>query len=97
MNYTTVWLERPRHFTDEKRSFSSNTMTALFTVEHNRAKQHHVRIGLQNDREVEIVAPDLHPGDMAVVMGNYELKGGMNVNVLPAGPGSIFSIERPTI
>ena len=56
-----------------------------------------MRIGLQNDREVEIVAPDLHPGDMAVVMGNYELKGGMNVNVLPAGPGSIFSIERPTI
>jgi len=65
MNDTTVWLEPPRHFTDEKRSFSSNTMTALFTVEHNRAKQHHVRIGLQNDREVEIVAPDLHPGDMA--------------------------------
>jgi hypothetical protein len=37
MNDTTVWLEPPRHFTDEKRSFSSNTMTALFTVEHNRA------------------------------------------------------------
>jgi len=53
----------------------------LFTVESNRAKEHNVRIALQNDRESEIISPDLHPGDLAVILGNYELKDGMAVSV----------------
>jgi membrane fusion protein, multidrug efflux system len=53
----------------------------LFTVEHNRAKEHHVRVALQNDREIEVIAPDLHPDDLAVILGNYELKDGMTVSV----------------
>jgi len=53
----------------------------LFSVEHNRAKEHRVRVGLQNDREIEVIAPDLHPDDLAVILGNYELKDGMTVSV----------------
>jgi hypothetical protein len=53
----------------------------LFTIEQNRAKEHHVEVGLQNDREIEVIAPDLHPDDLAVILGNYELKDGMAVSV----------------
>jgi multidrug efflux pump subunit AcrA (membrane-fusion protein) len=53
----------------------------LFTVDQNRAKEHHVQVTLQNDREVEVIAPDLHSGDLAVILGNYELKDGMSVSV----------------
>ncbi len=53
----------------------------LFTVNNNRAKEHIVRIALQNDRDVEVIAPDLHAGDAAVTLGNYELKDGMSVSV----------------
>jgi RND family efflux transporter MFP subunit len=53
----------------------------LFTVDSNRAKEHHVQVALQNDREIEVIAPDLHAGDLAVILGNYELKDGMAVSV----------------
>ncbi|HLN84810.1 MAG TPA: hypothetical protein VK200_00060, partial [Candidatus Limnocylindrales bacterium] len=53
----------------------------LFTVDSNRAKEHHVQVALQNDREIEVIAPDLHAGDLAVILGNYELKDGMTVSV----------------
>lgn len=51
----------------------------VFTVKDNRAKKHTVRIGLQNEREVEVIAPDLQPGDPVVTLGNHELKDGMAV------------------
>ena len=35
----------------------------------------------KNDREIEVIAPDLHAGDLAVILGNYELKDGMAVSV----------------
>jgi RND family efflux transporter MFP subunit len=53
----------------------------LFTVDHNRAKEHTVRVALQNERDIEVIAPDLRPGDLAVTLGNYELKDGMTVSV----------------
>ena len=51
----------------------------LFTVKDGRAKKHRVRIGLQNEKEVEIKAQDLQPGEAVVILGNYELKDGMAV------------------
>jgi membrane fusion protein (multidrug efflux system) len=51
----------------------------LFTVNNNRAKEHMVRLGLQNSKDVEVLAGDLRSGDSVVILGNYELKDGMAV------------------
>lgn len=51
----------------------------LFTVKDGRAQEHSVRVGLQDERNVEVFAQDLHPGDLVVILGNYELKHGMAV------------------
>jgi len=56
----------------------------LFTLKDGRAKEHNVRIGLQNERDIEVIAADLQPGDMVVTLGNYELKDGMSVKVEPS-------------
>jgi RND family efflux transporter MFP subunit len=53
----------------------------LFTVENDRAKQHTVQIGLENEAEVEISAPDLHEGEQVVTVGNYQLEDGMAVEI----------------
>jgi RND family efflux transporter MFP subunit len=53
----------------------------LFTVERNRAKEHRVGVALQNESETEVIATDLRSGDLAVILGNYELKDGMAVSV----------------
>lgn len=53
----------------------------LFTVERNRAKEHRVGVALQNESETEVIATDLRSGDLAVILGNYELKDGMTVSV----------------
>ena len=43
--------------------------------------KHQVRIGLQNDQEVEIQGAGVQAGEPVVVVGNYELKDGMAVKV----------------
>ena len=53
----------------------------LFTVENGRAKRHIVGVGLEKDGEVQITGGGLSAGEMAVVLGNYELKDGMAVRV----------------
>jgi membrane fusion protein (multidrug efflux system) len=53
----------------------------LFTISEGRAVKHTVRLGIQNENEVEISGGGLVPGDKVVVKGNYELKDGMTVNV----------------
>jgi membrane fusion protein (multidrug efflux system) len=53
----------------------------LFTVSGGRAVRHFVRIGLENETEVEISGSGLVPGDKVVVKGNYELKDGMSVSI----------------
>jgi membrane fusion protein, multidrug efflux system len=53
----------------------------LFTVANNRAVGHTVKIGVQNSREVQIIASDLHEGMPVVTVGNYELQDGMAVEV----------------
>ncbi|CAA9889296.1 putative RND efflux pump, membrane fusion protein, Similar to AcrA family [Candidatus Methylobacter favarea] len=56
----------------------------LFTVANGRAVKHRVEIGLENDRQVEVIAADLKAGDDVAVLGNYELEPGMAVSAAPA-------------
>ncbi len=53
----------------------------LFTVKNGRAHKHIVNVGLENGKEVEISGADIKEGELAVVLGNYELKDGMSVKV----------------
>jgi len=52
---------------------------SLFTVENGHAVRHHVRIGLESSKSVEILSENLHAGMRLVVTGNYELKDGTAV------------------
>ncbi len=54
---------------------------SLFTIADGKAVKHTVRIGLANDKEVQILGEGLKEGDLAVVVGNYELQDGMSVEV----------------
>lgn len=51
----------------------------IFTVENGHAKKHPVKLGIQNDQEVEIISPELKAGEKVVTVGNYELEDGMAV------------------
>ena len=53
----------------------------VFTVANNRALTHTVKIGAENPREMQVIADDLHPGDLVVTVGNYELEDGMAVEI----------------
>jgi membrane fusion protein, multidrug efflux system len=60
----------------------------LYTVKDHHAVKHVVNVGLENDQMVQVEADDLRPGDLAVVIGNYELQDGMAVWVEQPGPGT---------
>ncbi len=53
----------------------------LYTVRDGRAVKHFVQTGLESGNEVQVSGIGLKPGDEAVVLGNYELRNGMNVKV----------------
>ena len=53
----------------------------VFTVANNRTVMHTVKIGAENPREMQVIADDLHPGDLVVTVGNYELEDGMAVEI----------------
>ena len=53
----------------------------VFTVANNRAVTHTVKIGAENPGEMQLIADDLHPGDLVVTVGNYELEDGMAVEI----------------
>jgi RND family efflux transporter MFP subunit len=53
----------------------------VFTVEKDHAKKHAVKLGVQNEKEVQIITPELKEGDQAVTVGNYELEDGMAVEL----------------
>src|SRR6266550_63891 len=53
----------------------------VFTVANNRAVKHTVKIGAENPGEMQLIADDLHPGDLVVTVGNYELEDGMAVEI----------------
>ena len=64
-----------------------------FTVKGNRAHEHLVKTGWEGRDYVEILSSSILPGDEIVVQGNYELKDGMPVKVIP---GSGQSASRKT-
>ncbi len=51
----------------------------LFTVDNGRAVKHIVKVGLDNGAEINVIVPELQPGQPVVVLGNYELKDKMAV------------------
>ena len=51
----------------------------LFTMKDGRAWKQSVHVGLETDKDVEILSAILQPGDLAVVLGNYELQDGMKI------------------
>lgn len=51
----------------------------LFTVKNQVAERHVVLVGIENEREVEVIGDGLRPGDAAVILGNHELRNGMAV------------------
>ncbi|OQK18549.1 hypothetical protein AU255_12255 [Methyloprofundus sedimenti] len=57
---------------------------SLFSVENGRAIKHTVQLGLENNTQIEVIAPDLKELDEVVVLGNYELESGMQVSALPS-------------
>ena len=57
---------------------------SLFTVENGHAVKHQIRVGLENDKQVEVIAADLKAQDEVVILGNYELKPGMAVSATPS-------------
>lgn len=56
----------------------------IYTFENGRAVKHVVRIGLENADEVEVIGEGLQEGQLAVVVGNSELKDAMTVQVEPS-------------
>ena len=62
----------------------SGAQNVLFTVANGHAIKHRVWLGLQNDREVEILKaePPLTAGDSVVIEGNYELEDGMKTQTV---------------
>jgi RND family efflux transporter MFP subunit len=53
----------------------------LFTLKDGHAVKHSVHLGIENDREAQVIAVDLKEGDPVVVEGNYELDEGTLVRV----------------
>ena len=53
----------------------------VFTVANNKAVTHTVKVGAENPRDMQVIADDLHPGDLVVTVGNYELEDGMAVEI----------------
>ncbi len=57
----------------------------IYTVEKGRAKEHVVEVGMENDKQVQVIGSNLQEGQEAVVEGNAELEDGMAVQV-ESGP-----------
>jgi membrane fusion protein, multidrug efflux system len=53
----------------------------LFTISDGHAKKHTVQVGLESEKDVEVIGSGFHPGEPVVILGNYELKDGMAVKV----------------
>lgn len=55
----------------------------LYTVDHGRAIKHTIEIGIENDRQVQILGDTLEPGQLVAIVGNSELQNGIAVEVEP--------------
>jgi membrane fusion protein, multidrug efflux system len=58
----------------------------LYTVTNQHAVKHVVKVGVQNNAQVQVEADGLRPGDPVVIVGNYILQDGMAVEVAPPAP-----------
>ena len=54
---------------------------SVFTVIDKKAVKHTVELGIETDTLVELIDPTLKPQDELVILGNYELTEGMDVEV----------------
>ena len=54
---------------------------SVFTVVDKMAVKHTVELGIETDTLVELIDPTLKPQDELVILGNYELTEGMDVEV----------------
>jgi RND family efflux transporter MFP subunit len=59
----------------------------LFTVKDSKATRHEVTVGISGADTLEVISKDLHAGDQAVTVGNYELEDGMAVQLASGGAG----------
>jgi membrane fusion protein (multidrug efflux system) len=71
----TLVVPRSAVLPNESREFE------VFTVANDRATRHTVKIGAENPTEMQVIADDLHDGDLVVTVGNYELEDGMAVEI----------------
>ncbi len=71
----TLVVPRSAVLPNESREFE------VFTVANDRATRHTVKIGAENPREMQVIADDLHDGDLVVTVGNYELEDGTAVEI----------------
>lgn len=53
----------------------------LFTIKDGRAWKQSVHVGLETDKDIEVISEILQPGDLVAVLGNYELHDGMKIKV----------------
>ena len=53
----------------------------VFTVVNRHALRHRVQVGIETDTHIEVISETLNAQDDIVVLGNYELKDGMAVEV----------------
>ena len=57
----------------------------IYTVEKGHAKEHVVEVGMENDKQVQVIGSSLREGQEVVVEGNAELEDGMAIQV-ESGP-----------
>lgn len=57
---------------------------SLFTVDHDKATEHKVTLGVRNDDSVQITGDGLAAGQAVVILGNLELEDGMTVKTADA-------------
>ncbi|HXE55690.1 MAG TPA: efflux RND transporter periplasmic adaptor subunit [Tepidisphaeraceae bacterium] len=67
----------------------------MFTVRNQKAVKHTVRMGIETDQDVQVIADDLKPGELAVIVGNYELEDGMAVQTQEAPPATQPATSQP--
>lgn len=66
----------------------------VFTVKDGKAVKHSVRLGIENDQQVQVIGEDLKEGDSVVTVGNYELEDGMAVAAQEAPPAATEPAEK---
>ncbi len=60
---------------------SDNDKYSVFTVVDKKAVKHTVELGIETDTSFELIGPTLKAQDQLVILGNYELTDGMDVEV----------------